>query len=159
MQQQDMFVHPGLWQSPMDASDGAKEPPHQGLGRTMKVGREEIAGLLAALQAWVTRDLDAELSHELEQCDRIAGALAGLGGVETSVSRERGAVVLRLPSPEVALHAAKELMAGQPPVFVFPMWIPMGQLGIMPRTVRPEQVQPLIDRLRDVLTTLPPGIS
>jgi seryl-tRNA(Sec) selenium transferase len=115
--------------------------------------------LLAALQRWVTRDLDAERSRALEQCDLIAEALTGLDGVETSVSPERGAVVLRLPSPEAALHAAKELMAGQPRVFVFPMWIPTGQLGVMPRTVRPEQVQPLIERLRDVLASLPSGIS
>lgn len=157
MQQQDMFVHPDLWQRPMDSGDGPMEPPHQGLGRTMKVGREEIAGLLVALQQWVTRDPDAETSHTLGLCDRIADALRGIDHVETSVAPSRGAVVLRLPGPDAALRAARQLLAGDPRVFVFTMWIPMGQLGIMPRTVAADQVEPLIDRLRTVLTSLPAG--
>src|SRR5690606_21371192 len=34
--------------------------PHHGLGRGMKVGREEVMGMLAAVEAWMTRDHDAE---------------------------------------------------------------------------------------------------
>lgn len=34
--------------------------PHHGFGRPMKVGKEEIMGMLAAVEAWVARDHDAE---------------------------------------------------------------------------------------------------
>jgi L-seryl-tRNA(Ser) seleniumtransferase len=41
------------------AREGA-EPPHHGLGRSMKVGKEQIAGVVTALQEFVARDHDAE---------------------------------------------------------------------------------------------------
>ena len=34
--------------------------PHHAFGRSMKVGKEEIMGMLAAVEAWVKRDHDAE---------------------------------------------------------------------------------------------------
>jgi L-seryl-tRNA(Ser) seleniumtransferase len=159
LQQQDMFVFPDLWQPPMGTGEGATEPPHQGLGRTMKVGREEIAGLLAALGRWPARDPDAELGGTLAVCERIAAALRGIDGVATSISVARAAVVVQLSGPDAALEAARTLLEGDPRVFLFPMWIPQGQLGVMPRTVRPEQVEPLIQRLREVLGSLPSGAS
>ena len=34
--------------------------PHHGLGRALKASKEEIMGLLAAAEAWVARDHEAE---------------------------------------------------------------------------------------------------
>jgi len=34
--------------------------PHQNIGRSMKVGKEEVMGLLAAVEMWIRRDHDAE---------------------------------------------------------------------------------------------------
>src|SRR5205814_1868074 len=41
------------------AREGA-EPPHHGLGRSLKVGKEEIVGLVAALEEFVGRDHEDE---------------------------------------------------------------------------------------------------
>jgi L-seryl-tRNA(Ser) seleniumtransferase len=38
----------------------ANAPPHHSLGRPMKAGKEEIMGLLAAVEQWVVRDHEAE---------------------------------------------------------------------------------------------------
>ena len=34
--------------------------PHHAFGRSLKVGKEEIMGMLAAVEMWVKRDHDAE---------------------------------------------------------------------------------------------------
>jgi len=55
LQTLDMDVDVEAWV----AREGA-EPPHHGLGRSMKVGKEEIMGVVAALEEFVRRDHEAE---------------------------------------------------------------------------------------------------
>lgn len=64
--------------------------PHHGPGRDNKVGREEMLGLLAAVEAWVKRDHDAEWKTWLSYLDTISRRLSGIDGIETSVHEPAG---------------------------------------------------------------------
>ncbi|MCE5257616.1 MAG: aminotransferase class V-fold PLP-dependent enzyme, partial [Chloroflexi bacterium] len=60
--------------------------PHHGLGRPMKAGKEEVMGLLAAVEAWVAgRDHAAEWKRWEGWLATIASALAGLPSLITSI--------------------------------------------------------------------------
>lgn len=59
--------------------------PHHGPGRDNKVGKEEMLGMLAAVEAWVTRDHKAEWSTWLSWLDNISKKVSKIEGVETSV--------------------------------------------------------------------------
>jgi hypothetical protein len=59
--------------------------PHHGPGRDNKVGREETLGMVAAVEAWVTRDHQAEWKTWLSWLDRIGKRVATIDGVTTSV--------------------------------------------------------------------------
>jgi uncharacterized pyridoxal phosphate-dependent enzyme len=59
--------------------------PHHGPGRDNKVGREETLGMVAAVEAWVTRDHQAEWKTWLSWLDRIAKRVTTIDGVTTSV--------------------------------------------------------------------------
>ena len=48
--------------------------PHHGYARAMKVGREEIVGMLVAVESWVKRDHDAEWRQWVARCEHIAVA-------------------------------------------------------------------------------------
>ena len=80
LQQQDMDVNPLYWAPPssLASRDQFVGIPHHGLGRGFKAGREEIVGLLAALEAFVSRDEAAwiaSLNRRLKAIgDRIASA-------------------------------------------------------------------------------------
>ena len=64
--------------------------PHGTFGRMMKVSKEEIAGMLAAIEHLTGgRDLDAEFERWRGWYRQIADALAPVGGVRTEV-RESG---------------------------------------------------------------------
>jgi L-seryl-tRNA(Ser) seleniumtransferase len=155
MQQQDMFVYPDLWRVPLSSGeDEGAEPPHQGLGRAMKVGREELAGLIVALQEYAKRDHEAERRRWSEICGRIAAALLGIPGVTTTVAPpERGwaDVALAFADPASARRIARSLETGRPRIFVGTMSIPHAELHISPYAVRDDEVQPLIDRLCDAI--------
>lgn len=67
--------------------------PHHAFGRSMKVGKEEIMGMLAAVEAWPKRDHQAEWKMWEARLGTIAQRLSGVGGVKTE---------LRQPSPDLS---------------------------------------------------------
>ena len=77
--------------------------PHHGYARAMKVGREEMIGMLAAVESWVKRDHAAEWSKWVARCDYIAERVSKIPGVTATVQREPG-VSLSNRSPRVAIR-------------------------------------------------------
>jgi L-seryl-tRNA(Ser) seleniumtransferase len=59
--------------------------PHHGPGRDNKVGREEMMGMLAAVEAWTKRDHAGEWKIWLSWLDNIAKKVSTIDGVTTSV--------------------------------------------------------------------------
>jgi D-glucosaminate-6-phosphate ammonia-lyase len=64
--------------------------PHHGYARAMKVGREEMIGMLVAVESWVTRDHAAEWAQWVARCEHIAERAARVPGVSAIVRREPG---------------------------------------------------------------------
>jgi uncharacterized pyridoxal phosphate-dependent enzyme len=77
--------------------------PHHGYARAMKVGREEMIGMLAAVESWVKRDHAAEWKEWTARCDFIAERASAVGGVFAAVQREPGAS-LSNRSPRVTVR-------------------------------------------------------
>src|SRR6185437_12490074 len=59
--------------------------PHHGYGRTMKVGKEEAMGMLAAVEAWTKRDHQAEWNTWMSWMNHIAKETGSVQGVTTSI--------------------------------------------------------------------------
>jgi L-seryl-tRNA(Ser) seleniumtransferase len=59
--------------------------PNSAIGRGNKVGKEEIVGLVKAVELFVERDEDSELAEWSRMCEVIAGELNGIPGVEVTV--------------------------------------------------------------------------
>jgi uncharacterized pyridoxal phosphate-dependent enzyme len=77
--------------------------PHHGYARSMKVGREEMIGMLVAVESWIKRDHDAEWKQWVARCDFIAGRVTTIPGVSATVEREPGAS-LSNRSPRVTIR-------------------------------------------------------
>lgn len=75
----------GLLLGRKDLVDAARinSSPFGGIGRGMKVGKEEIIGLVAAVERYLKVDHEAEF-HELDsRVSDISKALSGIRGVKT----------------------------------------------------------------------------
>jgi D-glucosaminate-6-phosphate ammonia-lyase len=59
--------------------------PHHGPGRDNKVGKEEMMGMLAAVEAWVARDHKAEWKTWLSYLDNISKQVSKISGIKTAV--------------------------------------------------------------------------
>ena len=70
--------------------------PNSSIGRPMKVGKEEIAALIAALEVFVARDEEAEMQEYVRRADDIAQALTGIEGIDarTLAADPRGRPVI-----------------------------------------------------------------
>ncbi len=68
--------------------------PHDGIGRGMKVGKEEIIGLMAAVERFVKLDHDAEWRGWEARVSEMIDLVAGIPGMNA-----------RRDVPEIANHA------------------------------------------------------
>jgi len=73
LQQLSDGYHQNLWKPPDNLIDVSELPgtPPIGFGRPMKVGKEEIIGLMAAIRGYVKEDEDALISKWKSRADRI----------------------------------------------------------------------------------------
>lgn len=62
--------------------------PHHGFGRGFKVGREEVMGMLAAVETWFERDHEQELATWNSWLDRIENRIRRIRGVNITRRRE-----------------------------------------------------------------------
>ena len=142
-----MDVSPATW-SPPDLIDRARLTgvPHHGIGRGFKAGKEEIVGLLVALERFVGAD-DAALNEVLQRrLEAIARALEGTRGVAARVVP--ASVTGRIPVLELAIDpaaagcAALELSArllhGDPPVHLSERYSARGVLTVDPQVLQAE---------------------
>ena len=63
--------------------------PHHGYARAMKVGREEMIGMLVAVESWVKRDHKAEWAKWVARCDYIAESVTKIPGITAELCASR----------------------------------------------------------------------
>jgi seryl-tRNA(Sec) selenium transferase len=151
LQQLDMDVSPDTWTPPklVDRAN-LRGVPHHGIGRGFKAGKEEIVGLLVALDRFVKAD-DAASNAALEARLRlIARELKGL-----EVKLVPASVTGRVPVLEIAfgdaLGVSARLQKGDPPVHLSERHAARGVLTVDPQVLLPEHDAPLIAALQSVV--------
>ncbi len=80
--------------------------PHHGFGRGYKVGREEILGMLAAVEMWMKRNHSKEREIWTNRLDYIANRLNKIQGVSTTIHQPRPD---QLSNPSPSLNVQWEL--------------------------------------------------
>ena len=150
----DMDVSPETWTPPalIDRANLAGVP-HHGLGRGFKAGKEEIAGLLVALERFVAADDEAS-NAALER--RLAAIAGALGGAKTRLlsSAETGrapALDLLLADDAAARALSRRLQQGDPAVHLSERRAASGALTIDPQALRPEDDAALAAAIRAAL--------
>jgi L-seryl-tRNA(Ser) seleniumtransferase len=140
------------------AAAAANNNPHSAVGRPQKVGKEEIAGLVRAVELFVARDEAAEQRQWTAMAEHVAAALQGLPGVRATV--ERSGTYARPPITPVCVARLDEaagltpaavreqLLAGEPSIAVGGN---ADSLVVNPLPLTPGQEAIVAERLRAVL--------
>ena len=81
--------------------------PHHAFGRSLKAGKEEIMGMLAAVEMWVKRDHKAEWAQWESWLNHIGASVEKVDGVTAKVNQPSADLSNRTPELEVHWDAAK----------------------------------------------------
>ena len=81
--------------------------PHHAFGRSLKAGKEEIMGMLAAVEMWVKRDHKAEWAQWESWLNYIAGSAKRVDGVTTTMRDASEGLSNRSPRLTVQWDAAR----------------------------------------------------
>jgi L-seryl-tRNA(Ser) seleniumtransferase len=126
-----------------------------GIGRGIKVGKETIAGAIAALEAWERRDHDAIRAGERAHLDLWLARFTGLPGIRAEIIPDpTGNPLDRLKlsvDPEAARITAWDLAdalaAGDPPVIVRDHEVEQGFFQLDPCNLHPGEAETVAARI------------
>lgn len=146
LQHLDMDVFWDLWEPPSALIDKARlrgAPPH-GIGRSCKAGKEEIAGLLTALELFIAEGDAPRHARWLAQCETVAKILHG-GNVKISGGDDTGAVPMveitvdprRITASELYLR----LQRGNPAIAVDPVARDRNIVRVNPMCLKPGEAE------------------
>jgi L-seryl-tRNA(Ser) seleniumtransferase len=135
--------------------------PNHGIGRPMKVSKEQIVGLIWALRRYAQTDMAAEERRWAEMAARMSVGLQGLRGVRAAVAPARsGPRPLCIPRVRVELdervtgrtmaQVLEFLAGGRPVVEVYPE-PEAGALWLNPQHLSPGEDELVASRLRAAL--------
>ncbi|HKW97031.1 MAG TPA: aminotransferase class V-fold PLP-dependent enzyme [Bryobacteraceae bacterium] len=160
LQHQDMDVFPETWTyRGLIKEKCLPGPPHHGIGRGYKAGKEEIVGLITALNRYMERDLDAELGQWRET---VRILIEGAGRISGLRAREFIPAAGAKPVPAAHIevdpavygidaHAViNALQEGDPIITVFEAHASEGLIVILPEALRPGEAQLIVERLAEI---------
>lgn len=136
----------------------ANASPHQFIGRGMKVAKEEIVGLLRAIQLFMNEDEAAEMARYRRMAQQVVDALAEAPGLRVTLEHDEHNYLIphavmrftnewRGPSRNAVYQA---MIDGDPPVYLHDIFDP-DELAVDPFNLDDEELGIVIRRLGDEL--------
>ncbi|WP_411031685.1 aminotransferase class V-fold PLP-dependent enzyme [Spongiimicrobium sp. 3-5] len=136
--------------------------PHHGPGRDNKVGKEEMLGMLAAVEAWTTRDHEAEWQTWLSWLDEISVEVLKIKGITTEVEQPKGLsnlaprLVIKWDPEKLNItgeEIAEEVARNKPRIAIGARSKDgMTSINITPSQMRPGNAKTVADRLHGIFS-------
>ncbi|MER9437572.1 aminotransferase class V-fold PLP-dependent enzyme [Mesorhizobium sp. M0618] len=132
---------------------------NRGVARAMKVGKESIAGTMAALEAWEKRDHagirrreDAALNLWKDTLHGLPGVIAQIIPDPTANPLDRLQIFVLPESRFTAAGLTSALATGSPPIIVRNHEVERGHFFLDPCNLHPGEAEIVAERLRAILT-------
>jgi L-seryl-tRNA(Ser) seleniumtransferase len=137
--------------------------PHHAFGRSLKVGKEEIMGMLAAVEMWIKRDHKAEWAMWESWLNQIATSVKRVDGVTANLRQPSADLSNRTPQLQIQWDPAKLGVTGQD---VFKLLLDteprinlansnQNGVSVVPYQMQPGDEKVVADRLYAVLSKPP----
>lgn len=161
LQQLDMDCRFELWNPPPALIDKSllRGIPRHGIGRGYKAGKEEIVGLMTALELYASRDEAAELARLEDKARAVVDGLRDSQGVEASlVNSSSGGIPLarikftRAESEEDMLTIDRFMKSKDPPVYLEDSLIEEMVFQVNPFNLTDADVRTIVTRVREAVS-------
>ena len=134
-------------------------PPHRGIGRTCKVDRTQIVGLITALKLYVSQDEEEEFQRWDMKVKRLMDLLSDVPNIkhmERIVRHASPYVKLTIDEESLGLTAKEVhrlLMKGDPRIMLGPEnWDMKDVIQICVRELSDEEENIVVERLKETLS-------
>ncbi|MEE3213910.1 MAG: aminotransferase class V-fold PLP-dependent enzyme, partial [Pseudomonadota bacterium] len=161
LQHLDLDILWAQWNPPAGLIDKSTLPgaPHHGVGRPCKVGKEEIVGLLTALELFVEERAESRRSRWLALMEDLVNELGDLPHSEVSLvddskHSEVPTVQVRLDESacrRTALQVIQDLQNGEPNIQAGPTAVRDGVVSFAPLCLKEGEPALIASRLREIL--------
>ncbi len=133
---------------------------YHGIGRAMKVGKEQIVGLVEALDQYDTRDHAAEAAANEAKVDRLVADVMAIPGLRAEkIADEAGRAIYRCrvefdPTVEQKRDMAEVnalLRDGDPVVWARTEFLNLGKIDLDPRPLGEGDEELIVKRLKEIM--------
>lgn len=133
---------------------------YEGIGRAMKVGKEQIVGLLEALDQFEERDHIGDAAANDNMVDALVMQIGSIPGLHTEkVPDEAGRAIHRcrvtfdpLCTPDFSMEQLNSLLReGDPAIWARTEFLNLGIIDFDPRPMSDSDVECIVDRLRTIM--------
>tara|TARA_B100000676_G_C18041725_1_gene825336 strand:- start:198 stop:1331 length:1134 start_codon:yes stop_codon:yes gene_type:complete len=136
----------------------ANASPHQFLGRGLKVAKEEIIGLIEALNIFINEDEESENNKYKKMCQKVVDALIEIPGLDVTVEHDEFSYLVPTalikftnnwqgPSRDEVLE---NMSNGSPQIYLHSLGNP-DELAVDPNNLDEKEIPIIIERLRKEL--------
>lgn len=161
LQHLDFHVAEEVWEPPPELidRDSFEGVPRQGLGRPLKVGKEELVGVLRALESFLEEDQDALIEEWNARASYAEDALSTIDGVTvelTSAAKTDTAptALIRLDeerTPIDTVTLVRNLRREDPRIFVGSDFLEDAEFTVNPMCLQDGEIEYVVERLRHYL--------
>lgn len=131
-----------------------------GIARAMKIGKENIMGLVSAIETYMTKDIAASVEHQKYLVSKLIEGLESLEGIETKcIGDEAGRPIYRA---EVKVHEqvismnckdlVTRLKSGKIKVVVRDHFANIGKLSLDVRSIDIDDIPVIINKFKEALS-------
>lgn len=147
----------------IEAARMCAPPNGDTIGRGMKVNKEELLGMMVALEAFIKRDADAEWKEWERRANFVAGSLSKVKSVKTEVYVPP--IANHVPTVKITWDKAtlnliaddvrKQLREGKPSIELMPSSSPAAaatqEVGVGVWQMQPGETEIVVKRLKEVI--------
>ncbi|MFE0177187.1 hypothetical protein ACFWZ2_33265 [Streptomyces sp. NPDC059002] len=132
---------------------------YSGIARPMKVGKENLLGLLQAVREYTAVTDEERAAEQRERMTKLAARLEKLPGLSTQVAQDdSGRAIYRVlltidpaSAGRSAATLAEEMTAGVPSIHLRDFKLHLGQLEVDPRALSADGEEAVVRRLAELL--------
>ena len=135
---------------------------YKGVGRAMKVGKENIMGIVKAVELYSTRDKSQTVKEQKEKLEWLISEVSNIRGLKAALTQDEAGREIYRAEIKVdsallgidAYYLIKELQKGSPAVYVREHNVNLGRFSIDPRPLGKDEEKIIAHKLKQIIESL-----
>lgn len=135
---------------------------YKGIGRAMKIGKENIMGLLKAIEIYNQKNMKESIKVQKQRMEWLTKQINTINGLKASVIQDEAGRYIYRTKIEIdsnilgvdAYYIIRELENGNPSIYTRNHYANIGIINVDPRPLKDGEEKIIFERLKDIIENL-----